>query len=308
MGGSGSGGGSTSGAVDYPAYMKTVHGVWLDNAGTDKIDVSVTDCMQAAYDNNPLTGLVAHDPSTQLTIVDAALAAFKLLADNMNDHTDYDAAIAAAASVIDTTVIPAAYIDAKVVAHGVGLLADYNAKIYPAFDAGMRDINAINTSAFVLGRANIATDMADKLDKFRSDLTLEAYGKRSDMITQAVSEMLRLKTQKIEFTRAWVAMVADVERLAIAAYGDEDTENKAIAVAEGKWPLEVWQYGANLLASIGGGTANPQKMEGNQMARIIGGGLSGAAAGALIGSRTGVEGGSTYGAILGGIAGMFGGA
>ena len=56
------GGGSTSGAVDYPDYMEAVHGDWLNTTGVDTIEKSVTEVMDTALGNSPWAGLTAYDP------------------------------------------------------------------------------------------------------------------------------------------------------------------------------------------------------------------------------------------------------
>jgi hypothetical protein len=162
----------------------------------------------------------------------------------------------------------------------------------------------------------------DRMDKYKEYTTLaveqKRYGivanndytglqfKKGDLINQAVSEMLRLMIQKIEFTRALTALESDVKRIYIAAKNDEQLENKAIDVNDAKWDLETFIYGGNFLGSIGASAVQPQKMEGSTFAKIMGSGLSGASAGAMIGGALmGKDSsGPGWGAALGGIGGM----
>ena len=58
--------------------------------------------------------------------------------------------------------------------------------------------------------------------------------------------------------------------------------NAAIDEADAKWDLSVFQFGSNLLASIGGGTAVPYMTGTNTTASAIGGALSVIGAGAQI--------------------------
>ena len=199
------------------------------------------------------------------------------------------------------------YISARAAAHANILDNELDAKVYPRFEAGMRDINAVMTSAFAIGRAIIETDRNDKVDKFISDMEYQADTKRSDLISAATSETIRLYLQKLEFERVIMAIGIDKARLAIAAQQDYKTEIKAIAADEGRWELECYKYGANLLAGIGGGTTPSVPVDGNKTARIIGTGLSGASAGAIIGSQIAGESGAGWGAMLGGIAGAIAG-
>lgn len=311
MGSSGgsSGGGGSSGSVDYPTYLKEAHQDWLNHTGVDFVSKSIVDVLNEALDNSPFFGLSAYDPASNILTMRNNLDDIKTLVNALDWELDFEDVYAKGVELVDTYINPETRISSVVSAHTNMLESEFNSKIYPLFEAGMRDAGAVMTSAFVIGRAMIADELGSKLDKFAAELRMQAEVKRADMINQAVSEMLRILVQKVELTRAWAAMTIDTERLIIAAYGDQNTEDKAIDVADAKWNLELWQYGANLLAAIGGGTAVPQKMEGNQMARIIGGGLSGASAGALIGSRVGGEGGygGLIGAGIGGIAGLLGG-
>lgn len=306
MGSSGGGNSAGGGGATASPWLQYIHQEWLFHP-TKPIDKTMTECLNDALASNPLTGLSAYDPDTALAAITSAVSDLKTAVDAMSWHTDFDAVFVAAADIIDTVVSPAAHISEVVTQHTTDLMNEYNNKLLPAFNAGMRDIGGILTSAFVIGRANILSDITDKTSRFQSELTLQAENKRADMITQATSEMLRLFVQKIEFIRTWSALVSDLHRLQIAAKSDQATEDKVIDVSEAKWPLELWQYGGNLLAAVSGGTVAPNKVDGNQMARIIGGGLSGASAGALIGSRIGGESGGGYGAILGGIAGLLAG-
>jgi hypothetical protein len=321
------GGGGGSGAVSYPAYMQDWHTIQL---------AAVSTCMATAQAASPYAGLSAYNPSANISAVDAAVSTFNSAVGTINDHALYDtiftqaeaeiddalsdSVISSIAEMIDTYISTSAAASTATAAFSDILDEEYSGKITPAFEGGMRDINAVMSSAFVLGASLLATERANKVSKFTSEILLQDHAKRgdyimtlvqkrTDLINQAVSEMLRLFIQKIEFTRVYAAMIADTKRIAIAALNDQQLEDKAIDVMDGKWDLETFQYGANLLAAIGGGTAQPSRMEGSQMARIVGGGLSGAAAGALIGSRVASEGGGDYagiGALLGGIGGMIG--
>jgi hypothetical protein len=326
--GSTGGGGGGSGAISYPTYMQDWHTTWLANVAT---------AMTTAQATSPYTGLSAYNPSVALSVVDAAVSVFRSEAILIDSHTTFDtiagqagdeaddmfaaSVFASMASRVDTYITTSSAASTATSAFSDMLDEEYDGKITPAFEAGMRDINAIMSSAFVIGTSLIATERANKVAKFTSEILLQDHNKRgdyimslmtkrSDLITQAISEMLRLFIQKIEFTRTYAALISDTKRIHIAAMNDQQLEDKAIDVNDAKWDLETFQYGANMLAAIGGGTAQPPKMEGSQMARIIGGGLSGAAAGAMLGSRIGGEGSSLggWGALIGGIGGMIAGA
>jgi len=284
--------------VDYPVYMQTIHETWL---------TALSGQITTAIAANPFTALSAFDPTNDVAEMDTALATFAALVAAMSS-TDYTTVYAQAVSLIDSNISPDAYILARGAEHAVGLDNELASKVYPRFEAGMRDINAVMTSAFAIGRAIIETDRMDKYDKFVADMRFQADAKRAETIANAAGEMIRIHLQKIEHSRVKTALAVDVARLSISAFADRATETKAIEADQMRWPLECYKYGANMLAGIGGGTTSSVAMDGNKTARIIGSGLSGAVAGAMVGNAISPGGeGAGYGAIVGGLAGLLGG-
>ena len=88
------------------------------------------------------------------------------------------------------------------------------------------------------------------------------------------------------------------KRIKIVAEKEELDMNTKIDESDALWDLEVFQHGANMLAAIGGGTANPKGKEPSQAQSVIGGALSGAAAGSMISPGWG----TVIGAVLGAAA------
>jgi hypothetical protein len=276
---------------DYPTYMTDYHEDWISG---------INSAMSAAS----FPTLTVYDPDTDLATMLTAINTFEALVAAIDEHTDYDTIYANATNLADTYFDPAAYIAARVTAHSTTLDTELNTKVYPRFLAGMRNINAVLSSAFVIGQAAIAQDKLDKVAKFQADMELQVISKRVEVIQAIAAEMMRLKLQKLEFNRAIAAMTIDYARLVISAKEDEYVETKSAAIEALKWPLEKYKYGANLLAGITGGVSGTAAAEGSKSARIIGSALSGAAAGAMIGAATiGGGGGEGIGAVLGAVLG-----
>lgn len=296
-------------AIEYPDYIQDMHQLWLDGvvAGTAAESGGVALAIANARSSNPFTSLTGYNPATDVSSMATAVATFQSLVTAMDPHADYDTYHNAAVAQIDSVISPDSYILARVQAHAAALDTELNSRVIPRFEAGMRDINAVHTSTFIIGKAIIELDRDDKVDKFMADMRFQADAKRGDLIQNAAAEMVRMHLQKLEFGRVIMAITIDRLRLSIAANSDYKTEIKAIAADQARWPLEIYKYGANMLAAISGGTSSSVPMDGNKTARIIGSGLSGAIAGATIGASFGGS-GAGYGAILGGIAGALGGA
>lgn len=270
-------------AIEYPGYMQIQHEFWLDGGGTG---ADTTKGLSLAIKNgtttNPYTGLTGYNPATDIAKMASAIRVFANTVESLDAHTDYDTYHTAAAAQIDATISPETYIVARTQAHATALDGELNTKVIPRFNAGMRDINAVQTSAFVIGRAIIETDRNDKVDKFMSDMRYQADAKRGDLIQNATAEMVRMYLQKEELQRVCAAFTVEYLRLNIAATSDYKSEEKNIAADLGRWPLEIYKYGANMLAAIGGGTTSSVPTDGNKTARIVGAGLSAAIVAASI--------------------------
>lgn len=288
--------------MDYsnvPAYLQTDHGTAVDNVATAVSSAS-----------NPYTGLVAYDPDADLATMATDIAELATHIDEIDWETIFPVIYELAVDLVDTYINHDVYIEGRVAAHAAILDTDLSTKVYPKFQAGMRDMNAIMTSAYTIGMANLLLDRNDKLDRFTADMELQMVKDRNSMINQAVSEIMRLFLQRVEFQRALAALQVDYARLSIAAKADEATENKGIEAEEQKWGMAKYQYLANMIAALNGGTLSIPNSEGNKSARVLGSSLSGAAAGAMIGASLipGDNGGgigAALGGLLGGIGGMF---
>jgi len=281
----GGGGGSSSGAVSHSAYLETIHSDWLDNTGVDTITESITDVMNSALGNSPWTGLTAYDPDTDLTELIAAPNVLQTLVTLLSTGTTLDTLVS---NVLDTDRI-----DDAVDAFEADLDARLLAEVLPRFNAGMLNINAVQSSAFVIGRANIEEGQLRQVAKYSADLRMKAFS----------DDALRLIALKLEYQKSVSQMIAEAYRVKIVAKKEETEVNAKFDEADAQWDLEVFQYGGNLLGSIGGGVLNPNSKGPSTMQSAIGGAMSGAVAGAMIAgaSQGAIAGpwGAAAGAVLG---------
>jgi hypothetical protein len=161
----------------------------------------------------------------------------------------------------------------------------------------MRDINAVMTSAFVLGRANIEAARGHDVAKYQADLRLKAFS----------DDALKLIDLKLRYQLAVAQTLTEQQRIAIVAQTEEEQANTEYAMKDALWDIELYQYGANLLAGIGGGTSVAGASKLSKTQSTIGGALSGAAAGMALGAMQGAPFGpgvgTAAGAVIGGLAG-----
>ena len=273
----GGGGGGGAGVVDYPAHMKTWHSMALDHTGVDTLTSSMTDIMNVAFGADPYTGENAYDPDTELASMLASVNDLDTLVALLSSGTGLDAIIA--------NVLSDSRIDDAVDEYSLDLGDRLTAEVLPRFESGMRDINAVTSSAFAIGRGIIEVAQTRQVAKYSADLHMKAWG----------DDALRLITLKLEYQKSLTHIDIEANRIKIVAKKEETDMNLDIDESAATWDLNVFQHGANLLASIGGGTYIPNEKKKSALSSALGGALSGAAAGYMVGGP--------YGAAIGGALG-----
>ena len=355
MGGSGGGG---SGKVDFPEHMKDIHHDWLNKANTHALETSMTSVMNAGLSSSPFTTAAAYDPTTDIaniitaasglqTVISSLLSSapvatsvgaigtgatsMQALATAMSSNAaiadivaDIYAVNADFNPIVDS-VLTGTYVNDVIDKYADGVWDKVNSTILPRFNAGMRDINAVVASSFIVGRGIIEAEALRDIGSFGSQLYLKSASddalklvvaklEYNKMVSENLNNLLgfNLKfqlssteaiinsnvqklTAAIEGQKSASMLTGEANRVKIVAKKEQVDRNVEIDEMDALWNIKLFQYGANLLASIGGGTSMPSTDKRSTAASAIGGALTGVASGAMV---AGVP-----GAIVGGILG-----
>lgn len=299
----GNGGGSSAGKIDFPDHMKAIHQDWLTQTGSDTVESSMVDAMNACLDGSPYASMTAYDPATRLTSMDTAIASFNTRVDALNPDGDWEDAVDVAVAKADADVFDDTYITADVAAFRANLDERIQDEVLPRFQAGLRDVNAVMSSAFVMGEALIEASANREVAKYETDMRVKFHIQRNEFILKAIEAILRDQMAQVEMEKNVAHYTIEANRLGVVSLKEKkDTEN-TILVKNGRWDIETFQYGANLLAAIGGGVVTPTSPNGPSTAQsAIGGALSGASIGGAIGGGGGALIGAGLGALLGGFS------
>lgn len=286
----GAGGGSPSGTIAYPAYMQTAHGEWLNHTAADVMLYSITDLMNEAMTGpSPYSGFVTIDVDNAFLGPNKGVVNYIGPYDKLADFSCFDIEAKYAQYVSDDTLV----IDAAIVAESALQNDEIDSKVLPRFQAGMLDINAVQSSAFVLGEALIH-DAKDKiLAKFSAQTRLDAISKSADI------SMRRMQIA-LEYHRLRISMSIELARIYATSRKDVDGLYAEIGAKDRLFDLSIYQYGVNVMSSIAGSAVSPPDTatRGNEA-----GALSGALMGAAIGAQVGGGWGAAGGFLIGGIAG-----
>jgi hypothetical protein len=299
MGSSGGGGGS--GHVSHSPYLEGLHYDWLSQTGVDTISSSITDVMNSALATSPWTTLSAYNPDADIASYEATMTAFKAMLAGMSDTVDWANLYAQAELSINGP--GNVLIAADIAAYQSQMDDNIATRVLPRFRRGMQDINAVVSSAFVIGEAVIEAFQARDVAKYSSELYMNSNNKK---IT-ATAQMMQMMAWRVGWEEGYVRTSVEAKRIKIVAKKEQTESDAAIDESDAKWDLEVFQYGGNLLGAIGGGTAIPNMAGKNKAMSALGGGMAGASAGGVIGGAiAGGQAGSMatpYGAIIGAVVG-----
>lgn len=176
----------------------------------------------------------------------------------------------------------------NVVSAEADLLGDHiDVRVSPKYQTGMRDINAVLSSSYMIGKANIAEAQTKAIEKFSSELKYR-------MIPIAVD---RWKTH-LSWNQGVVQTYADLLRLYMSAKIDSETFNRGLAVKKVLWPFSVMEYQRAALGAMQGASNAQASVAGDEPSKLMG-----ALGGAMSGASAGFAVGGPYGAIAGGVIG-----
>jgi hypothetical protein len=164
----------------------------------------------------------------------------------------------------------------------------------PRYEVGMRDINAVMSGTFVVGKAMLETKRIKELSRFSAEL-------RYKMIPVAVE---RWKTH-LNWNQKVVTTYAEIMKFYFMAVLDVDGYNYEMHTKDILWPFTVYDFERLALSAVGsgGGGGSAGIAGASRGAKVIGGAMSGAASGALVGAGMGSAGGP-IGAGIGGVLGL----
>jgi len=287
------GGGGTNTA--YPTYMQTEHDRWLSGElpgfglshqhgygwGGGK---PVGQLMEEAMNMSPFL------PHQLLDVPLMFLGAGNVITDFVSPYSriknlalyDVDTKYSAYTQITDPLIAD------SISQHSAILDDEYATKILPAFEAGMSDINAVMSSAFVIGRGILLDTKQKQVSKFTKDLQLQAFDWASKRVSLNMEMHRLLVTSSTEITRMYAAVKLEA-----------DKEFFDLNEKDARWNLSLFQYGTHVMASISGTAVQTQTVpHPSKIAGALSGALSGAAAGNAI---------PGVGTLAGGLAGALGG-
>lgn len=171
---------------------------------------------------------------------------------------------------------------------------DIETNSLPRLQAGLRDVNAVVSSSFVVAKGIIEDARVKSIERFSADLKY-----RLIPIAQA-----RWNTH-MEWNKGVVGVYSELIKFYFSAKTDVDEVNYSMAVKHRLWPFTVMDFERAALGALQGAINQKAEVAGaSRAAKALSGALTGAAMGGMVGSSisagtggtTMSMGQSTYGA------------
>jgi len=171
----------------------------------------------------------------------------------------------------------------------------------PRIQTGMRDMNSVMSSSFVVGKSILEDTRTKVINKFSADLKYR--------LIPIAQERWQ---SHLNWNKLVIGMYSEIMKLYFSAKTDVDEVNYAMAAKERLWPFTVLDFERAALGALQGATNSKSDVAGaSTTARVLSGALSGAAMGAMVGgqiapatAQIGTAGTAGYQAATSGGAGM----
>jgi len=282
-GGSDSGGGDTKTEIRYAPYVEEKHKSFLNTVQSNR---------NSTINQSPFSNYNAIPLDDAFFGANYIVTSFPALYDMFGKFVaglDIDALN----DQIFNDTVNSTEVSTLVSAESALLQDEIDVKIVPSFEAGLRDINAVNASSYIIGKANIMGDAKIKsINKFSSELKYRLIPIAHE----------RWKSH-LDWNMRVISTYMDVMKLYFASAMDVHSFNTQMEAKNTLWPFTVLEYERAALGALQGATTS----KGN-----AGGGdgevshLGAAASGAAMGTAIGGPGwGTAIGAGLGLLGSFF---
>ena len=313
MGGSG-GGGSSSGAIDYPMYMKNMHANIMTGGMMDPtqwpyngVELDSTDSLfweiLTAVRNNPYSNQLAYNPDQDINAFTWAIQAFESAVTGFSLANSFlTSDLPTITSTVNTAISDAGI--SGLMNSQAAILADkLTSEVLPRYEVGMRDIGAVNSSAFVIGKALLEGFNTREISDLGAKLTLQNQQSRNTLTGQLILADIDLYKTKFHLAEDTVKIGVDATRVKVVMKNEQVENQLDINANWFRWGVDIFQTGLNGIGSIAGSAVSSHRTP-TKNASILGGVMSGAAAGAAM--APGLPGiGAGIGAVVGGLSSMF---
>lgn len=280
-GGGGGGGGDSKNEVRYAPYIETQHQDFLAIFASHR---------NATINDSPF------EDYTDIEVEDAFFGAGYLISSFPSLYDMYGKYMAgldieALWSQIFEDTVNSPVVNDLISAESAMMDDDIDTNVIPRLQTGMRDINAVMSSSYVVGKSIVEDARVKSLSKFSAGL-------KYNLIQVASGRW----TTHLEWNKSVIGVYSEIMKFFYSTKIDVDEVNYAMASKHKLWPFTVLAFERAALGALQGAINSKTDVAGaSTTAKVLSGALSGAAMGAMVGSgwntaAVGVKGSADYAA------------
>jgi hypothetical protein len=278
MGGKGGSGVSTT-TVRYAPYIETQHTVILDYAFRN------VEALEGRLSPFSIYTRATWDIEDAMLGIGILLTAYDSLFKVFGDHL-HNLDIDALHDDISAEMLNGAVVNDLISSENTDLSDNLIQEVLPRFETGLRDINSVISSSFVVGRAMIEASKVKAITRFSAEIR---------------TRLLPIITSRWETTLKWNQAIFESYSQLMKFYISQkmDVENHVdeIESKDQLWYLTIAQNWVQIVSALSGAQTSTAEVKGaSGTQKILGGVLSGAAQGAMLGGPVG--------AGIGGLVGL----
>lgn len=176
-------------------------------------------------------------------------------------------------------VVQGSEINNAVSAHSAMLQDEIDTNVLPRFLAGMRDINSVQATTFVVGKAIIQDAHVKAVNDFGTKLRIQAMNIAQDQWAK-----------HLDWNKNVIVVFSEMMKLYYSARMDIDRNQLEYATKDAMWDINLFENARNILGAMAGGAASVTGNEPSTAQKVLGGAMSGGAAGATVGAAMGMAG------------------
>jgi hypothetical protein len=265
MGGGSSTPKNTSQTLRYAPYIETRHQNFLETIYAERV---------AIIDESPFADYVDIDVDAAFFGTGYTIASFPTLYDMFGKFMAGLDIEALWVQIFEGTV-NSSTVSNLVSAESALLEDEVEENSLPRLQTGMRDINAVMSSSFVVGKSLIDEAKTKMIAKFSADLKYRLIPVAQERYNA-----------HLNWNKLVVGTYAEIIKLYYSVKTDVDEINYSMAAKNLLWPFTVLDFERAALGALQGATNSKTDVAGASTAsRVISGALSGAAMGAMIGGQ-----------------------
>lgn len=241
-------GGGESSSVRFAPYVEAHHKDFLDTVGT------YIDSTLAA--TNPYAEWAAEGVLLEANLEAAFFGAGYLISDFPSLYDMYgkfmaglDIEVLFDQSLDDT--INGTPVANAISAEAISLSDELENVAYPRYDAGMRDINAVMSSTYVVGKAMMETERLKTLSKFSASVRL-------GLVPAAIQRW----QSHLDWNKSVIDSYQSLMKLYVATTTGIRGLDYEMRVKAALWPFQVLSFEGTALGALVGATDSKTKKEG----------------------------------------------